>query len=35
MVDFYVKRIQQGKTTLEKVPQLWRDAVEAALKAGE
>ncbi len=32
MVKFYVKRIREGKMTLEEVPPRWRDAVEEALK---
>ena len=31
MVQFYVKRIQAGKMTLEEVPLRWRDAVAEAL----
>ena len=31
MVQFYVKRIQAGKMTLEEVPVRWRDAVAEAL----
>lgn len=31
MVEFYVKRIQKGKMTLEQVPPRWYEAVKAAL----
>lgn len=33
MVDFYYKRIKRGKTTIDKVPELWRAAVQALLDA--
>ena len=33
MVNFYIKRIQAGKMTLEEVPARWRDAVKLALEA--
>jgi hypothetical protein len=32
MVNFYVKRIQSGKMTVEDVPERWREAVRKALK---
>lgn len=32
MVKLYVKRIKQGRMTLEDVPERWRDAVAAALQ---
>ncbi len=32
MVNFYVKRITEGKMTIEDVPMHWRAAVEEALK---
>lgn len=32
MINFYVRRIQAGKMTLEEVPVMWHDAVEEALK---
>ena len=32
MVKFYVSRIKANKFTIEQVPMLWRDKVEAALK---
>lgn len=31
MVAFYVKRIKDGKMTLEEVPERWYDAVSEAL----
>lgn len=31
MVNWYVKRIQNGKMTLEQVPERWREAVRKAL----
>jgi hypothetical protein len=31
MVAFYVKRIREGKMTLDQVPPRWHDAVEEAL----
>lgn len=31
MVNFYVRRIRQGKMTLEEVPERWREAVREAL----
>ena len=31
MVNFYVRRIKQGKMTLEEVPEKWREAVREAL----
>lgn len=34
MVNFYVKMIRLGRMTLEQVPELWRDAVTAALEEG-
>lgn len=32
MVNFYVKRIKDGKMTLEDVPARWHDAVAKALE---
>lgn len=32
MVAFYVKRIKEGKMTLEDVPARWYEAVKAALE---
>lgn len=32
MVNFYVKRIKDRKTTLDKVPKLWRDDVAKELE---
>ena len=32
MINFYVRRIQAGKMTLEEVPVMWHDEVEEALK---
>ena len=32
MVNWYVKRIQNGKMTLEQVPERWREAVRKALE---
>lgn len=31
MVNLYVKLIRMGRKTIEDVPNLWRDAVQAAL----
>lgn len=31
MVAFYVRRIKQGKMTLEEVPERWYEAVRKAL----
>lgn len=31
MVNWYVKRIKDGKMTLEQVPERWREAVRKAL----
>lgn len=31
MVNLYVKLIRMGRKTIEDVPELWRDAVQAAL----
>lgn len=33
MVDIYVRRIRDGKMTLDEVPQRWHDAVELAHEA--
>lgn len=33
MVNFYVKRIRAGKMTIDQVPNLWRSAVEEALRS--
>lgn len=35
MVNFYVRRIREGKMTLEEVPARWYEAVKAALEEGE
>lgn len=32
MVNWYVNRIQNGKMTLEQVPERWREAVRKALE---
>lgn len=32
MVNWYVKRIKDGKMTLEQVPERWREAVRKALE---
>lgn len=32
MVNFYVKRIHEGKMTIEEVPEKWREAVREALE---
>lgn len=32
MINFYVRRIQAGKMSLEEVPVMWHDEVEEALK---
>ena len=32
MVNFYVRRIREGKMTLEEVPARWYEAVKAALE---
>ena len=32
MIKFYVKRIKEGKMTIEEVPEKWRDAVREELK---
>ena len=32
MVNWYVKRIKDGKMTLEQVPERWREAVREALE---
>lgn len=32
MIKFYVNRIENGKMTLEDVPNLWKKKVEEALK---
>ena len=32
MVEFYVKRIQKGKMTIDEVPVKWREAVRKALE---
>lgn len=34
MVSLYVKLIRMGRKTIEDVPELWRDAVIAALEEG-
>ena len=33
MVKFYIMQIQLGKMTIDDVPNKWREAVEAELKA--
>ena len=35
MVAFYVRRIKQGKLTLDDVPLHWREAVRKALEDEE
>lgn len=35
MVNFYVRRIREGKMTLEDVPARWHDAVKKALEDEE
>lgn len=35
MVNFYVRRIREGKMTLEEVPTRWYEAVKAALEEDE
>ena len=32
MVKLYVKLIRMGRMTIDDVPELWRDAVRAALE---
>jgi hypothetical protein len=32
MIKLYVKRIKEGKMTIEDVPEKWRDAVREELK---
>lgn len=32
MVNWYVKRIKDGKMTIEQVPERWREAVRKALE---
>ena len=32
MVDFYIKRIRDGKMTIDDVPDYWREAVREALE---
>ena len=32
MVNYYVKRIQAGKMTIDDVPERWREAVREALE---
>lgn len=32
MIQLYVKRIKEGKMTIEDVPEKWRDAVRKELK---
>ena len=32
MVALYVRKISEGKMTIDEVPVLWRDAVEKALQ---
>ena len=33
MVKFWYKRIKRGKATIENVPELWREQVQALLEA--
>ena len=33
MVKLYLRKIQQGKMTIEDVPERWREEVRAALSA--
>lgn len=35
MVNFYVRRIREGKMTLEEVPARWYEAVKKALEDEE
>ena len=35
MVNFYVRRIREGKMTLDQVPERWREAVREALGEDE
>lgn len=35
MVNFYVRRIKQGKMTLDEVPEKWREDVRKALEEEE
>ena len=36
MVDLYIDQILSGETTIDEVPEMWRDAVKLALeKDGE
>lgn len=32
MIKIYVKRIKEGKMTLQEVPEKWREAVRVALE---
>lgn len=32
MIKLYVKKIKEGKMTIEEVPEKWRDAVREELK---
>ena len=32
MVNFYVKRIKEGKMTIDEVPEKWREAVREVIK---
>ena len=34
MVNLYVKLIRLGRKTIDDVPELWREAVRAALEEG-
>ena len=34
MVNLYVKLIKMGRKTIDDVPELWREAVIAALEEG-
>ena len=35
MVNFYVRRIKEGKMTLDQVPERWSEAVREALGEDE
>ena len=35
MVNFYVKRILEGKMTIDEIPEKWREAVREALENKE
>lgn len=35
MVKFYIRKIREGKLTIEEVPLKWRAQVKAELKSGK